>query len=216
MKGRLVESNSERLARIEAGETTVVVGVNRWTGEPRPSPLTAGDRCRMAMTVGFLAVRGRSGSTRHRTPPGLARHSRDDGQAVDAALADAAKPPPHQDGANVSAAPPIACAKAGVTTGEWGGTSCARSIGQYRGPTGVSEKARRTAGLRTAPAAWPISVHAVDAGRRTDYPARSQAVASSCMVGKPGLDGHSNGAEQIAVRATRLRAWKINLRRHPL
>jgi len=108
-----------------------------------------------------------------------------DAAAVSAALADlraAAK-----DGRNIME-PSIACAKAGVTTGEWG-TALRETFGEYRAPTGVSRAARNAPGdldrVRDM-------VNAVSAklGRRLKF-----------LVGKPGLDGHSNGAEQIAVRA---------------
>ena len=83
----------------------------------------------------------------------------------------------------------IACAKAGVTTGEWGG-ALRESFGEYRAPTGVGARAaqrRPTASTTCAP--------------RSTACRASSAGGSSSLVGKPGLDGHSNGAEQIAVRA---------------
>ena len=84
--------------------------------------------------------------------------------------------------------PSIACAKAGVTTGEWG-TTLRRVYGEYRAPTGVGQGAAVSTG----------SVQAV----RTSVEAASQKLGRriKLLVGKPGLDGHSNGAEQIAVRA---------------
>ncbi len=174
MKGRLVEANADRLARIESKETTVV-GVNRFT-TTEASPLTTGD-----------------GSIMQADPAAEAdqiarltawRSSRDAGAVALAlqALRDAAA-----GGANVMP-PSIACAKAGVTTGEWAGVIRA-AFGEYRAPTGVSRNpSNRTEGLE------PIR-EAVDAvssklGRRLKF-----------LVGKPGLDGHSNGAEQIAARA---------------
>lgn len=174
MKSRLVESNAERLNRIEANET-VVVGVNRWQ-QGEPSPLTAGDGGIMVVDPAVeqdQIARLRSW-----------REARDEA-AVEAALAalrDAA-----QAGRNVMP-PSIAAAKAGATTGEW--AAVMRQVhGEYRGPTGVSSSpSNRTEGLE------PIR-EAVDAvsrrlGRRLKF-----------LVGKPGLDGHSNGAEQIAFRA---------------
>ncbi|MDP2085799.1 MAG: methylmalonyl-CoA mutase family protein [Gemmobacter sp.] len=174
MKSRLVEANADRIARIEAGET-VVVGVNRFTST-EPSPLTTGDGS--IMVVDTAAEADQIGRLQ------AWRAGRDEG-AVRAALArlraDALS------GANVMPAS-IAAAKAGATTGEWGET--VRSVfGLYRGPTGVSRAvSNRTEGLE------PIR-EAVDAvsgrlGRRLKF-----------LVGKPGLDGHSNGAEQIAARA---------------
>ena len=174
MKGRLVESNSERLNRIETQATTVV-GVNRWT-EAEPSPLTAAGGAILTVDPAVEADQ-------------IARlkdwRAGRDGAAVARALAGlraAAK-----EGRNVMA-PSIACAKAGVTTGEWAGVM--REVhGEYRGPTGVSRApSNRTEGLDDIRAA----VDAVSSrlGRRLSF-----------VMGKPGLDGHSNGAEQIAARA---------------
>jgi len=174
MKSRLVESNAERLNRIEANET-VVVGVNRWQ-QGEPSPLTAGDGG--IMVVDPAVEQDQVARLR------AWREARDE-PAVEAALAalrDAA-----QGGQNVMP-PSIAAARAGATTGEW--AAVMRQVhGEYRGPTGVSASpSNRTEGLE------PIR-EAVDAvsrrlGRRLKF-----------LVGKPGLDGHSNGAEQIAFRA---------------
>jgi len=174
MKSRLVESNAERLNRIEANET-VVVGVNRWQ-QGEPSPLTAGDGG--IMVVDPAVEQDQIARLR------AWREARDE-TAVEAALValrDAA-----QAGQNVMPFS-IAAAKAGATTGEW--AAVMRQVhGEYRGPTGVSASpSNRTEGLE------PIR-EAVDAvsqrlGRRLKF-----------LVGKPGLDGHSNGAEQIAFRA---------------
>ena len=174
MKARLVESNSERLNRIETKET-VVVGVNRWT-EAEPSPLTAGDGAILTVDPSVEADQVAR----------LAewRAARDEA-AAQAALttlrADA------RAGRNVMPAS-IACARAGVTTGEWAGVM--RQVhGEYRGPTGVSRSpSNRTEGLDEIRSA----VDAVSSrlGRRLTF-----------VMGKPGLDGHSNGAEQIAARA---------------
>ncbi|OYX43635.1 MAG: protein meaA [Rhodobacterales bacterium 32-67-9] len=174
MKARLVESNSERLNRIETKET-VVVGVNRWT-EAEPSPLTAGDGTILTVDPSVEAdqVARLEGW----------RAARDDAaaQAALATLRADAKA-----GRNVMPAS-ITCAKAGVTTGEWAGVM--RHVhGEYRGPTGVSASmSNRTEGLDEIRSA----VDAVSArlGRKLKF-----------LVGKPGLDGHSNGAEQIAARA---------------
>jgi (2R)-ethylmalonyl-CoA mutase len=177
LKQRLVESNARRLAAIEAGET-IVVGVNKFT-ESAPSPLTAGE------DGGFLSVDPQAEADQ------LARlaawRAQRDGAAVKAALAgleSAAK-----EGRNV-VPPSIACAHAGVTTGEWAGLL--RTIfGEYRAPTGVAKAATVTGG-GDGLARVRQRVEAVSAGlgRRIKM-----------LVGKPGLDGHSNGAEQIAVRA---------------
>ena len=85
--------------------------------------------------------------------------------------------------------PSIACAKAGVTTGEWGGTL--RSVfGEYRAPTGVAQAAVGGAGAGLDDVRAEVDGVSAKLGRRIKF-----------LVGKPGLDGHSNGAEQIAVRA---------------
>ncbi|HQU66941.1 MAG TPA: protein meaA [Albidovulum sp.] len=174
MKARLVESNSERLNRIETNET-VVVGVNRWR-EGEPSPLTAGDGAIMTVDPAVEADQ-------------IARltdwRAGRDETAARAALADlraAAKA-----GQNIMPAS-VACAKAGVTTGEWAGVM--RQVhGEYRGPTGVAKSpSNRTEGLDEIRAA--VDEVSTRLGRRLKF-----------LVGKPGLDGHSNGAEQIAARA---------------
>ncbi len=174
MKGRLVESNADRLRRIESGET-VVVGVNKWQ-QGAPSPLMTGAGDIMQSDPGAEADQ-------------LARleawREERDAQAVKEALADLRLAA--EKGENIMPAS-IAAAKAGVTTGEWAAQM--RAVhGEYRGPTGVSAgQSNKTEGLDDLR-------DAVDAvsdrlGRRLKF-----------LVGKPGLDGHSNGAEQIAVRA---------------
>ena len=174
MKGELVRANTARLARIEAGET-VVVGVNRYT-EAEPSPLVAGD--------GGILVVDPAVEAEQVARLGAWREGRD-GAAVEAALeglrAAAAA------GENVMPAS-IAAAKAGVTTGEWGRVM--RGVfGEYRAPTGVGKAAGApSAGLAEVRAA--VEATSARIGRRIKF-----------LVGKPGLDGHSNGAEQIAVRA---------------
>ena len=174
MKMRLVEANAERIQRIETGDTTVV-GVNKYeTGEA--SPLTSGPEAIMVADPEAEADQ-------------VARleawkADRDD-EAVRAALDDLRKAA--REGLNIMPAS-VAAAKAGVTTGEWG--DVVRSVfGQYRAPTGVSSApSNRTEGLDDLRA----EVDAVSAklGERLKF-----------LVGKPGLDGHSNGAEQIAARA---------------
>ena len=174
MKGRLVDSNAERLNRIERNETTVV-GVNKWV-ETEPSPLMTEDGGIMVVDP---AVEQEQVA---RLTEWRAERDQD---AVDAALADlraAAK-----EGRNVME-PSIAAAKAGVTTGEWA-AEMRKAYGEYRGPTGVSASvSNKTEGLDDIRDA----VNAVSdrLGRRLKF-----------LVGKPGLDGHSNGAEQIAFRA---------------
>ena len=174
MKGRLVEANAERIARIESGET-VVVGVNRFT-TTEPSPLTTGEDAIMVVDPAVEADQiARLNAW---------REARDDG-AVKAALADLRAAA--ATGANIMP-PSIAAAKAGATTGEWGDVMRA-AFGQYRGPTGVSTApSNRTEGLEPLRAA--VDAVSDRLGRRLTF-----------LVGKPGLDGHSNGAEQIAARA---------------
>jgi len=174
MKSRLVEANAERISGIETGDT-VVVGVNKFT-TTEPSPLTTGEDAIMVSDPDAEADQiARLNEW---------RASRDEA-AVQAALADLRAAA--RDGRNVMA-PSIAAAKAGATTGEWGETVRA-AFGQYRGPTGVARApSNRTEGLEDVREA----VDAVSAklGRKLKF-----------VVGKPGLDGHSNGAEQIAARA---------------
>ncbi len=174
MKGQLVAANTARLGRIEAGET-VVVGVNRFVGG-EASPLTAGDG-------GFMVV-----------DPDVEVEQIDrleawraDRDTEAAATALAALEAAAREGANIMPAS-VAAAKAGVTTGEWG-AAMRRVFGEYRAPTGVGKAAAGAAGNLAEVRA---EVEAVSArlGRRLKF-----------LVGKPGLDGHSNGAEQIAVRA---------------
>ncbi|MDF3412878.1 protein meaA [Sulfitobacter sp. M57] len=174
MKGRLVESNSDRLGRIEAGET-VVVGVNKWQ-QGEPSPLMTGDGGIMVVDPAVEAEQiGRLNAW---------RAERNEGE-VNAALKDLRAAA--AEGRNVMPAS-IAAAKAGVTTGEWAAQM--RAVhGEYRGPTGVAKgQSNKTEGLDDLRDA--VNAVSDKLGRRLKF-----------LVGKPGLDGHSNGAEQIAVRA---------------
>lgn len=174
MKGRLVEANAERIARIEAKET-VVVGVNRWT-EAAPSPLTAGDGAIMVVDAAAEA------DQIARLKQWRADRDETRVQAALAALRQAAA-----SGANIMPAS-IAAAKAGCTTGEWG-AMVRGAFGEYRAPTGVSRSpSNRTEGLE--PVREAVDAVSSKLGRRLKF-----------LVGKPGLDGHSNGAEQIAARA---------------
>ena len=174
MKGRLVESNAERIARIEVGQTTVV-GVNKWT-EHAPSPLTSGPEAIMMADPEAEA---------DQIARLIAWRESRDTAAVKAALEELTRVA--KAGENVMPAS-IAAAKAGVTTGEWG-TAVRAAFGQYRGPTGVSKNpSNRTEGLDEIRARVDAVSDAL--GRRLKF-----------VVGKPGLDGHSNGAEQIAARA---------------
>jgi (2R)-ethylmalonyl-CoA mutase len=174
MKGRLVESNSERLAKIETKETTVV-GVNRWT-EAAPSPLTAGD--------GSIMVADADAERDQIERLNQWRATRDEAK-VKAAL-DALRQA-CATGINMMPAS-VAAAKAGVTTGEWGAV-VRSAFGEYRAPTGVSRNpSNRTEGLE--PIRDAVAQVSTKLGRQLKF-----------LVGKPGLDGHSNGAEQIAARA---------------
>ena len=175
MKRRLVESGTGRVSGIETGDH-VVVGVNRYT-ETEPSPLSAGEG---AIMVVDPVVEG------EQIERLKAWRAARDPKAVATALASLERAA--KERTNIME-PSIACAKAGVTTGEWGGLLRA-IFGEYRAPTGVSQSAvvRDSVALSEVRA----NVEAVSAklGRRIKF-----------LVGKPGLDGHSNGAEQIAVRA---------------
>ncbi len=174
MKQRLVESNLKRLSAIEAGEQTVI-GVNAYT-EAEPSPLSTGAGA--ILTVDASVERGQIERLK-------AWRAGRDGAAVDKALAELALAA--KEDRNVMPAS-ITCARAGVTTGEW--TDALRAVfGEYRAPTGVA----RAAG---------VSDGRLDAARReVETVSRRLGRRIKILVGKPGLDGHSNGAEQIAVRA---------------
>ncbi|OOY13550.1 protein meaA [Thioclava marina] len=174
MKSRLVESNAARINRIEA-EETIVVGVNRWQ-QGEPSPLTAGD--------GGIMVVDPAVEQEQIERLNAWRAERDEA-AVQVALAQLKADA--KAGKNIMDAS-IAAAKAGATTGEWAGVM--RAVhGEYRGPTGVSRSpSNQTEGLEDIREA--VDAVSTQLGRRLKF-----------LVGKPGLDGHSNGAEQIAFRA---------------
>ena len=175
LKARLVESNTARLEGIERG-AQIVVGVNKFT-TTEASPLTQGD--------GVIYVPSPQGEIDQIARLKAWRAVRDP-VAVEKALSELRAAA--ASGANVMPAS-IAAAKAGVTTGEWG-AALREEFGEYRAPTGVSPSARQGADdldeLRAE-----IQRVSLKLGRRLKF-----------LVGKPGLDGHSNGAEQIAVRAT--------------
>jgi (2R)-ethylmalonyl-CoA mutase len=176
MKKALVESNAERLRAIEAGETKVV-GVNAFTSS-EPSPLAVEDG-QSIMTV--------SDAVEYEQIERLKawRASRD-AKAATAALKDLESAA--RENRNIME-PSIVCAKAQVTTGEWGET-LRLVFGEYRAPTGVTLLMRREASQSIA-----------DVRQAVEALARKLGTAPKFLVGKPGLDGHSNGAEQIAVRA---------------
>jgi (2R)-ethylmalonyl-CoA mutase len=174
MKMKLVESNTRRLEAIEAGEQ-IVVGVNKYV-EAEPSPLTAGD--------GAIMVVPHHVEAEQVARLNEWRASRDE-KAVKGALA--ALRAAARENRNIME-PSIAAAKAGVTTGEWG--TCLREVfGEYRAPTGVGRAARQVPG-NLDEVRGEVERVSAKLGRRIKF-----------LVGKPGLDGHSNGAEQIAVRA---------------
>jgi ethylmalonyl-CoA mutase len=174
LKQQLVESNSRRIEAIERGEQ-IVVGVNRFV-ETEVSPLT--DAAEAVVTVSPEAETGQIERL-------AAWRDARDAKAVAAALEALRKAA--KTGGNIMP-PSIACAKAGVTTGEWG-FALRAAFGEYRAPTGVGTAMRNDAeGLDDIRA--EVDRVSKKLGRRLKF-----------LVGKPGLDGHSNGAEQIAARA---------------
>ena len=172
MKASLVESHRERLRRIESGEQ-VMVGVNRYE-ETEASPLTA-DGGIMVVDPG-VEQEARESLERWRSGRG----------DVTAALEELRRVAASDE--NIMPAT-IAAARAGVTTGEWAG-ALRDAFGSYRAPTGVGEAAAPVAGEELAELRDEVARVGEGLGRRVKI-----------LVGKPGLDGHSNGAEQIAVRA---------------
>ena len=175
MKQRLVDSNARRVRRIESGDQAVI-GVNKF-GEAEPSPLTA--------DLDSAVLKPDVSAEREQIERLRAFRSARDGAAVKKALGelrDAAR-----GGRNVMPAS-IRCAHAGVTTGEWA-DALREVFGEYRAPTGVGGQASG------------------DGSALTELRSRVRALAERLghnprvLIGKPGLDGHSNGAEQIAVRA---------------
>jgi (2R)-ethylmalonyl-CoA mutase len=177
MKAQLVESNRERLAKIERGEITVV-GQNKYT-EGEESPLTTGE------DGGILTP---DPEVERERIEALERWRSDrDQKAVDAALENLAEAAADES-ANVLPAT-IEAAKAGATTGEWAQT-LRQSFGDYRAPTGVGGSPASVNGALLDAA----RAHVQEVSKQLGHPIR-------ILVGKPGLDGHSNGAEQIAVRA---------------
>ncbi|WP_405593061.1 protein meaA [Streptomyces sp. NBC_01190] len=180
LKSRLVSSHTERRARIESGAEKVV-GVNCYQAT-EPSPLTA-DPDTAVMTV------DPAGEARVVAALTAFRSSRDErrSRASLAALRAAAA------GAENLMAATLECARAGVTTGEW--SAALRDVfGEFRAPTGVG-------GAPLAVTAEPGGELAAVRRKVADTAARLGGGRLRLLIGKPGLDGHSNGAEQIAVRA---------------
>lgn len=175
MKTQLVASNAKRVRSVETGDMTVV-GVNRWT-DSEISPLSAGEG-----SIETVDPRLEAGVVERIK---AWRAARDNG-AVEAALADLKAAA--RDGRNIME-PSITAAKAGVTTGEWSG-ALREVFGEYRGPTGVAVV------VSTGEAE---DVEAVK--REVERVSKVLGRTLTYLVGKPGLDGHSNGAEQIATRA---------------
>jgi (2R)-ethylmalonyl-CoA mutase len=175
MKGELVRSNSVRIKAIEEGRETVV-GVNAFE-TTEPSPLSGGDGPSI-LTVPDHVEQEQIEQLR-------AWRKQRDATAVEAALAELKSAA--LEGRNIME-PSVACARAGVTTGEWGQTL--RDVfGQYRAPTGVGTVVRLSGEDSEA-----VRAQVEALSQRLGVPVKF-------LVGKPGLDGHSNGAEQIAVRA---------------
>jgi len=176
MKSALVESHRERWHRIESGELTVV-GMNRFTST-EPSPLTAGADGGILHVDPQVEADQKAALERWR--------SARDQDAVDQALAELARVA--RDPAENIMPATLAAARAGVTTGEWSQT-LRDAFGEYRAPTGVG-KAAAVSSEDVAELREEVERVSEALGRRLKF-----------LVGKPGLDGHSNGAEQIAVRA---------------
>ena len=174
MKSALVDSNRRRTEAIELGEVKVV-GVNAFT-EAEPSPLEAGDKSIQTVDLAVEAEQiARLKAWRAQRDPTAVR------QALAALEADA------RADRNIMPAS-LAAAKAGVTTGEW--AAALREVyGEYRGPTGVA-LVIETGGEDIAAVKRDVAALSEKLGRQLTF-----------LVGKPGLDGHSNGAEQIAARA---------------
>jgi (2R)-ethylmalonyl-CoA mutase len=177
MKSELVGSNAQRLRRIESGEQKVI-GVNAFT-EAEPSPLVDEEG-------GILVVNDQAEADQIARLDTW-RQRREEAAAITALdrLREAASGDDNLMEASIE------CAKAGVTTGEWSGV-LREIFGEYRGPTGVGDHALAgaTGGTSLVEGRERIAAIQERIGRRVKI-----------LVGKPGLDGHSNGAEQVALRA---------------
>jgi ethylmalonyl-CoA mutase len=179
MKGALVDSHRERIRRIESGEQ-VVVGQNRYT-ESEQSPLTADAEGGILVVDPAVEAEQVAALRQWR--------SQRDQAAVEKALGELAQAAAEQDASQNLMVATIAAARAGATTGEWART-LREVFGSYRAPTGVGEAA-------AAPADADLDELREQVTRLQEKLGRRPKI----LVGKPGLDGHSNGAEQIAVRA---------------
>ena len=175
MKERLVTSNAARVEAIERGED-IRVGVNAYQ-ETEQSPLTAGE--------GQFVVVDASAEKDQIANLDMWRSNRDSA-AVATTLRELERAA--RSDTNLML-PSIACAKAGVTTGEW--AACLRNVfGEYRAPTGVAASGPTRNDERIGVLREEVDAASKRLGRRLTF-----------LVAKPGLDGHSNGAEQIAIRA---------------
>jgi (2R)-ethylmalonyl-CoA mutase len=184
MKGALVDSHRERIQRIESG-AQIVVGQNRFT-ESEESPLTA-DAEGGILVVDAEVEAGQIEALRH-------WRSERDQDAVERALGELAQAA--RTAEENLMLPTIAAARAGATTGEW--ASALREVfGSYRAPTGVGEASGAAEDSDTSPAAHELAELREQVAALAERLGRRPKI----LVGKPGLDGHSNGAEQIAVRA---------------
>ncbi|MBX2831880.1 MAG: protein meaA [Rhodospirillales bacterium] len=175
MKQELVRSNAQRLADIEMG-LTKVIGVNAYT-ETEPSPLTSGEKS--ILTVDDMAEQDQIEKLK------AWRSDRDQAE-ITKMLGDLKSAA--SEGRNIMESS-IACAHAGVTTGEWSET-LREVFGEYRAPTGI-----------TSMIVTGDEENIQKLRQRVDEVSGKLGERMKMLVGKPGLDGHSNGAEQIAVKA---------------
>jgi (2R)-ethylmalonyl-CoA mutase len=181
IKQRLVESNAERLRAIENGEQ-IVVGVNKYV-EGAPSPLIENLDDAILTVDAAVDAQQRAELVRW-------KEARDSAK-VQAALDELKRAAQSNDNTMLAS---IAAAHAGVTTGEWANTF--REVwGEYRAPTGVSGATVKT------PAAGASAETIKRLRHRMDDLETRMGRRPKLLVGKPGLDGHSNGAEQIAIKA---------------
>jgi (2R)-ethylmalonyl-CoA mutase len=177
MKQQLVESNTKKMRQLELGER-IAVGVNKFT-ESEPSPLTSGAKSSIYVvddTVEAEQIKNLNDYRGRRDKDKVARALDQLREGV-------------QKGKNILEIS-IECAKAGVTTGEWGG-AMREIFGEYRAPTGVG----LVAGGK------PQTAEAPKVNDRVRELNKKLGRNLKMLVAKPGLDGHSNGAEQIAIKA---------------